>query len=324
MAFRETSITQHKPTRMGAVIGATAPVDIHFQAHRELGSKEVIAFQGIDHWNDVFANWLLSPTDASSTTQEALERAINLALATHCARAAYGWRSQGFNIDVWITLHAQALLDPKFSTELLTCVLLEQVEPDWLVLEVDEVALAAVGDLAINTLEVLSGLGFKIALSATGAPIFPFDKRMRALFSYLKHNGSSARALKRATKSREARAFARRMQAVRAAGIPVIASEIGSKDRKSAYRSIGFTRFQSGLKAKAMTFETATKRLYEQTFAARIQTPTLPQALWSSDLLGQSVEDVLVNNLRRTQQSMLRFISLDSAPNTSMDTNKAA
>ena len=324
MVFVVTPILQTESMRMGIHHDTPTPIDIRFQAHRELGSKKIIAFQGKGHWNHVLASWLLPPAGACSPTQEALERAINLALATHCARAAFRWRSQGFNVDVWITLNAQALLDAKFANELLTCVLQEQAEPDWLVLEIDEVALAGAGELAINTLEVLAKLGFKIALCATGAPILAFDKRIRALISHLKYDGPCAMDLSRAAMSAQGRAFARRIQAVSAAGMPIIATEIRSKDRKALYRSIGFTRYQSGHKAKTMTFETASKCLYEQSIVARIKRPTLPQAPWNPDLSEQSVEDVLIGSLRQTQQSMLRLISLESVPDAGMNTDKAA
>jgi EAL domain-containing protein (putative c-di-GMP-specific phosphodiesterase class I) len=324
MAFKTASIMQSEPVRMGAFDASKAPIDIRFLAHRALGSKEIIAFQGIGHWNHVLADWLFSPKDTCRTTQESLERAINLALATHCARAAFRWRSRGFNIDVWITLNAQALLDAKFPNELLTCVRKEQVEPDWLVLEIDEVALAGAGELAVNTLEVLAKLGFKLALCATGAPILAFDKRMRALFSHLKYDGSSAVGLKHTALSAQGRAFARRIQAVRAAGIPVIATDIGSKDRKLARHLIGFNRYQSGRRAKTMTFETALKRLNEQSITARIRRPTLPQAPWNPDLSDQSLEDALIDSLRRTQESMLRVFSSRNVVKASIDTNKAA
>jgi EAL domain-containing protein (putative c-di-GMP-specific phosphodiesterase class I) len=324
MVFEVVSIKQSEPARMGPLNGASAPVEILFQAQRELKSKELVAFQGVGHWNDVLSSWLLPPTDEHSPTQKALERAINLALATHCARAATKWRSQGFNTDVWITLNAQALLDAKFSAELLTCVMLEQAEPDWLVLEVEEAALAAAGEIAISTLEALSGLGFKIALCATGTCIFAFDKRMRTLFSHLKYDGSSAKSITRDVMSKDGRAFVRRMQAVRVAGIPVIVTAIESKDRKSAYELIGFTRFQSGPRAKAMTFETATKRLDAQFIGARIENPVLPQSPLIPELRNQSVEDALIESLKQSHQSMVRLMSLENIPKAGIASHKAA
>ena len=324
MGLKTISIAPSGATKMDTVHRVNASIDINFQVHRNFGSKDIVALQGVGHWNHVLASWLSSPSNDDNTTQDALERAINLALVAHCARAATRWRLQGFNIDVWVELNTHALVDAKFSTDLLACIQQEQAEPDWLVLEIDEAALASAGEHGMRKLEGLAKLGFKIALSATGAPIFAFDKRLRALISHLKYDGASTISLKQGTLNTEARAFTRRMLAVQAIGIPVIVAGIGSKERMSDYRQIGFTRYQSGRYAKAMSFETASQRLNGQTIAARIRRPTLPQEPWNPDLSDQSMENVLIESLQQTQQSMLRLANLESFANSSIDTIKAA
>jgi EAL domain-containing protein (putative c-di-GMP-specific phosphodiesterase class I) len=324
MVLKVTSIALIEPAIVGVEANCTPCIDINFQPQHDLGTKEIVAFEGLGHWDRVLADWLYPQSAQTGTTQEALGQAINLALITHSARAAFMWRSQGFNIDVWIKLRARDLLNLKFSHDLLASILKEQAEPDWLILEVDEQELAGAGNIALSSLEVLSGLGFKIALAATGAPILAFDKRMRALFSYLKCDAPTSLKLARAPQGPQTRAFARRIKAVQAAGVPIIVSGLEPKDEKSSYCQIGFTRYQSCDTEQALTIDMATRHLVEQLIGMQIRMPIFTNAPHNFNQTAQCVEDILVDNLRHTHHSMLRLVSLEPVPEPRIKTQEAA
>ncbi|GIU66039.1 EAL domain-containing protein [Candidatus Phycosocius spiralis] len=278
-------------------------IDIGFQPQIEFGSKAIVAFEAIGHWGLVLADWLHPPCGHAGQTQAALARVITLAEATHGARAACAWRTSGFNIDVWIKLRACDVLNPQFSYTLIASVLQAQAEPDWLVLEMDEQDLVAAGEVALGSLEVLSGLGFKIALAAQGAPIMAFDKRIRALFSHLKYEGLTALGFAHTPDSPAARAFTRRMQAAEAVGLPMVATGMVSRQKKSLYRQFGFTRYQPSYASQTLAFDKATKRLMDQkTNTTHKTTPFIPPN-WSGKINAHWLRDVISHDLQQTHQS---------------------
>ncbi len=185
-------------------------------------------------------------------------------LAAQAARAVYTWRNLGYGIDVAINISLTDVMDPSFGRDLTDCVVSEGARPDWIILEIDEEELACIGNQGLACLEILAGLGFKIALDAKGPPSLALDKRARALFYQLKCGGSTMLTVASRLHKVGASAFMRRIQAAQAANMPVVA--VGAESAKAIRQcyQIGFTRLQGHFVSPPLSFQAASEMLGEQ------------------------------------------------------------
>lgn len=243
---------------------AAGEIQLAFQPQVDLTSREIVAFEGVARWHHPKLGQLSPGLFFSLAAKEGLLGVMSRTLAAQAARAVYTWRNQGYAIDVAINISLTDVMDPSFGRDLTDSVVSESARPDWIILEIDEEELACTGNQGLACLEILAGLGFKIALDAKGPPSLALDKRARALFCQLKCGGSTMLTVASRLHKVGASAFMRRIQAAQAANMPVVA--VGAESAKAIRQcyQIGFTRLQGHFVSPPLTFQAATDILREQ------------------------------------------------------------
>jgi hypothetical protein len=101
----------------------------------------------------------------------------------------------------------------------------------------------------------LQRLGFKIALDAKGPPSVALDKRARALFCQLKCGGTTMLAVASKLHSVGASGFMQRLDAARAAKLPVVAVGAESQAAMSLCAELGFDRLQGKIISMPVSLE---------------------------------------------------------------------
>ena len=243
---------------------AAGEIQLSFQPQVDLNSKAIVAFEGVARWHHPKLGQLSPGLFFSLAAKEGLIGVISRTLAAQAARAVFSWRNQGQIIDVAINVSTSDVMDPGFGRDLQDCVLSEGAKPEWMILEIDEEELVCAGNQGLACFEILAGYGFRIALDTKGPPSLALDKRARALFCQLRCGGSTMLSVASRLHSVGASAFMRRIQAAKAAGMPVVA--VGAETAKAIRQcyQIGFTRLQGHFVSPPLSFQAASAMLFEQ------------------------------------------------------------
>lgn len=269
---------------------AAGEIQLAFQPQVDLSTKKIVAFEGVARWHHPKLGQLSPGLFFSLAAKEGLIGVMSRTLAAQAARAVYTWRNHGYGIDIAINISMSDVIDPGYGRDLNDCVVSEGSRPEWIILEIDEEELACTGARGLTCLEILSGLGFKIALDAKGPPSLALDKRARALFCQLKCGGSTMLTVASRLHSVGASAFMRRIQAAQATGIPVVA--VGAESAKAIRQCcrIGFTRLQGHFVSPPLGFQAASEMLREQPSALNREDEALPEPEVEMPRLAVSLE----------------------------------
>jgi EAL domain-containing protein (putative c-di-GMP-specific phosphodiesterase class I) len=259
---------------------ATGGVRLAFQPQIDLNTQQIIGFEGVARWHHDKLGVLTPGLFLGLAAREGLLSAISRTLIADAAKAVCSWRARGYRVDVGINLSASDMTDPGFGNDILTAVRAQGALPHWIVLEASEEALAYAGEAAFVGLEVLAGMGFKIALDAKGPPIVALDRRSRALFCQLKCGGSTMLSVASELHSVGGSGFMRRLDAARGAGLPVIAVGAESQEAMDLCAKLGFTGLQGRVISMPVSVERCTQfleRIGVHTAASKPILETLPQ-----------------------------------------------
>jgi EAL domain-containing protein (putative c-di-GMP-specific phosphodiesterase class I) len=223
---------------------STGSIRLAFQPQVDLVTQKIVAFEGVARWHHDKLGVMTPGLFLGLAAREGLLSTISRALVADAAKAVCSWRARGHRVDVAINLSAGDMTDPEFGRDILVAVREHGALPHWIILEASEEALAFAGEAALAGLEALAGLGFKIALDAKGPPTIALDKRARALFCQLKCGGNTMLSVASQLHSVGASSFMRRLDAARAADLPVVAVGAESQDAMDLCLQLGFTRLQ--------------------------------------------------------------------------------
>lgn len=223
---------------------AAGDIRLAFQPQVDLDSQKIVAFEGVARWHHEKLGVMTPGLFLGLAAREDLLSTISRALVADAAKAVCSWRARGHRVDVAINLSAGDMIDPEFGSDILGAVRTHGALPHWIVLEASEEALAFGGEPAFAGLEALAGLGFKIALDAKGPPTIALDKRARALFCQLKCGGNTMLSVASQLHNVGASSFMRRLDAARAANLPVVAVGAESQGAMDLCTKLGFTRLQ--------------------------------------------------------------------------------
>jgi EAL domain-containing protein (putative c-di-GMP-specific phosphodiesterase class I) len=233
----------------------TGAIRLAFQPQIDLSTQQIVGFEGVARWHHEKLGVLTPGLFLGLASREGLLGAISRALIADAAKAVCSWRARGHRVDIGINLSAADMTDPTFGADILKAVRAEGALPHWLILEASEESLAFGGEKAMAGLEALKRLGFKIALDAKGPPSVALDKRARALFCQLKCGGSTMLAVASKLHSVGASGFMRRLDAARAAKLPVVAVGAESQDAMSLCAELGFDRLQGKVISMPVSLE---------------------------------------------------------------------
>lgn len=222
----------------------TGAIRLAFQPQIDLSSQQIVGFEGVARWHHSKLGVLTPGLFLGLAAREGLSGAISRALVADAAKAVCSWRARGHKVDVGVNLSAADMTDPTFGPDILAAVRAQGALPHWLILEANEESLTFVGEPAFAGLETLAKLGFKIALDAKGPPSVALDKRARALFCQLKCGGTTMLAVASKLHAAGASGFMRRLDAARAAKLPVVAVGAESQAAMSLCAEVGFDRLQ--------------------------------------------------------------------------------
>jgi EAL domain-containing protein (putative c-di-GMP-specific phosphodiesterase class I) len=240
---------------------AEGGIRLAFQPQVDLGTQQIVGFEGVARWHHEKLGILTPGLFLGLAAREGLLSVISRTLIADAAKAVCSWRARGHRVDVGINLSASDMTDPGFGTDVLTVVRACGALPHWIVLEASEEALAYAGEPAFAGLEVLAGMGFKIALDAKGPPIVALDRRARALFCQLKCGGTTMLSVASQLHSVGASGFMRRLDAARAAELPVVAVGAESQAAMDLCAELGFTRLQGKIISMPVSVERCTQLL---------------------------------------------------------------
>jgi EAL domain-containing protein (putative c-di-GMP-specific phosphodiesterase class I) len=260
---------------------AEGGIRLAFQPQIDLGTQQIVGFEGVARWHHEKLGVLTPGLFLGLAAREGLLSAISRTLVADAAKAVCSWRARGYKVDVAINLSASDMTDPGFGPDILLAVRAQGALPHWIVLEASEEALAYAGEAAFVGLEQLANLGFKIALDAKGPPIIALDKRSRALFCQLKCGGNTMLSVASQLHSVGASGFMRRLDAARAADLPVVAVGAESQAAMDMCTKIGFTRLQGKVISMPVNVERCThylERIGVHTPAPQPFYETLPEA----------------------------------------------
>lgn len=236
-------------------------IRLAFQPQIDLTTQQIVGFEGVARWYHPTFGVLTPGLFLGLASREGLVSAIGRRLIGDAAKAVCSWRARGHRVDVGINLSASDMTDPRFGSDILEAIRAHGALPHWIVLEASEEALAFDGEAAFAGLEVLAGMGFKIALDARGPTIIALDKRARALFCQLKCGGSTMLSVASKLHRVGASGFMRRLDAARGANIPVVAVGAESQDEMDLCAELGFTRLQGRVISMPVSVELCTQLL---------------------------------------------------------------
>ena len=191
---------------------AEGGIRLAFQPQIDLSSQQIVGFEGVARWHHDKLGILTPGLFLGLAGREGLLSAISRTLIADAAKAVCSWRARGYRVDVGINLSASDMTDPGFGPDILSAVRAHGALPHWIVLEASEEALAYAGEAAFVGLEVLAGMGFKIALDAKGPPIVSLDRRARSLFCQLKCGGTTMLSVASQLHNVGASGFMRRLE----------------------------------------------------------------------------------------------------------------
>jgi diguanylate cyclase len=234
---------------------ATDAIRLAFQPQIDLSTQQIVGFEGVARWHHEKLGVLTPGLFLGLAAREGLLGTISRALVADAAKAVCSWRARGHRVEVGVNLSAQDMTDPTFGPDILAAVRAQGALPHWLILEASEESLAFAGEAAFAGLEVLAGLGFKIALDAKGPPSVALDKRARALFCQLKCGGTTMLSVASQLHSVGASGFMRRLDAARAADLPVVAVGAESQAAMNLCVELGFTRLQGKIISMPVSVE---------------------------------------------------------------------
>ena len=230
-------------------------IRLAFQPQIDLASQKIVSFEGVARWHHDRLGVLTPGLFLGLAAREGLLDAISRTLFADAALAVASWRARGYAVQVAINLSASDITDPQFGPDILSIVRSFGALPHWIVLEASEEGLAFSGESGFAGLEALARLGFKIALDAKGPPIVALDKRARSLFCQLKCGGTTMLSVASQLHSMGASSFMRRLDAARAAGLPVVAVGAETQDSIELYTRLGFTRLQGKIISMPVSVE---------------------------------------------------------------------
>jgi diguanylate cyclase len=234
---------------------ATDAIRLAFQPQIDLSTQQIVGFEGVARWHHEKLGILTPGLFLGLAAREGLLGTISRALIGDAAKAVCSWRARGHRVEVGVNLSAQDMTDPTFGPDILEVVRAQGALPHWLILEASEESLTFAGEAAFAGLEVLAGLGFKIALDAKGPPSVALDKRARALFCQLKCGGTTMLSVASQLHSVGASGFMRRLDAARAANLPVVAVGAESQAAMNLCVELGFTRLQGKIISMPVSVE---------------------------------------------------------------------
>jgi diguanylate cyclase len=263
-------------TQMSPAMQASQP-DVMFAPQINLTSQKIASFEAIVPWR---------PCEVRD--QQASQSSSRW-LIGEVAQAISAWRAQGYRVDVTITLFANDMIDPCFGADIATAIARHKTEPHCIVLQAPEYVLAQGGEAAFAGLEILAGMGFKIALDAAGPPTIALDKRARNLFSQLRCGGMTTLTVAKNLYSVRASSLIRRLQAANAAGLTLIARDAHSQTDLDLCAQLGFDCVQGPIVSLPAPLERCTLMLQEkgahESVGSTVEAPT--QAL-NQDLMTHS------------------------------------
>jgi EAL domain-containing protein (putative c-di-GMP-specific phosphodiesterase class I) len=233
----------------------TGAIRLAFQPQIDLSSQQIVGFEGVARWHHAKLGVLTPGLFLGLAAREGLLSAISRALVADAAKAVCSWRTRGYRVDVGINLSAADMTDPNFGPDILQLVREQGALPHWLILEASEESLSFVGHPAFAGLETLAKLGFKIALDAKGPPSVALDKRARGLFCQLKCGGTTMLAVASKLHSVGASGFMRRLDAARAANLPIVAVGAESQEAMNLCAQLGFDRLQGKVISMPVSLE---------------------------------------------------------------------
>lgn len=263
----------------------TGAIRLAFQPQIDLATQQIVGFEGVARWFHPKLGTLTPGLFLGLAAREGLLDQVSRALVKDAAKAVCSWRARGHRVDVGVNLSSRDLTDPDFGPDILALVRASGALPHWIVLEANEESLAFLGEPAMRGLEVLKGLGFKIALDARGPASIALDKRARALFCQLKCGGTTMLSVASQLHSVGASAFMQRLQAARASGFPVVAVGAESQDALKLCGQLGFTRLQGKVISMPVSIE---KCLY---FLEQVGVPEFVEEVFEPIIA--EVEDVI-------------------------------
>jgi EAL domain-containing protein (putative c-di-GMP-specific phosphodiesterase class I) len=233
----------------------TGAIRLAFQPQIDLTSQQIVGFEGVARWHHEKLGVLTPGLFLGLAAREGLLSAISRALIADAAKAVCSWRARGHRVDIGVNLSSRDMTDPSFGPDILEAVRAQGALPHWIILEASEEALAFAGEPAFAGLEALKRLGFKIALDAKGPPSVALDKRARALFCQLKCGGSTMLAVASKLHSVGASGFMQRLEAARAANLPIVAVGAESQAAMSQCADLGFDRLQGKVISMPVSLE---------------------------------------------------------------------
>lgn len=234
---------------------AEGHVRLAYQPQIDLATGALLAFEAVARWDHHELGELPPGLFLGLAAREGLLGVLSRTLVGEAARAAACWRGLGYDVDVAVNLAASDITDPSFAGDVAAIIARSGARPDWLVLEAGEEGLTFAGEAGFAGLERLAERGMKIALDAKGPPTVALDKRARALFCQLKSGGAAMVNVVRRLQRSDGSQFVRRLDAARAAGLPIVAVGAETEEALARFADLGFTRAQGNLISPAVRFE---------------------------------------------------------------------
>jgi EAL domain-containing protein (putative c-di-GMP-specific phosphodiesterase class I) len=299
----------------------TGAIRLAFQPQIDLSSQQIVGFEGVARWHHAKLGVLTPGLFLGLARREGLLSAISRALISDAAKAVCSWRARGHRVDIGVNLSAADMTDPSFGPDILALVRAHGALPHWLILEASEESLAFAGEPAFAGLETLAKLGFKIALDAKGPPSVALDKRARALFCQLKCGGSTMLSVASKLHSVGASGFMRRLDAARAAKLPIVAVGAESQDAMDLCAQLGFDRLQGKIISMPVSLERSAHFL-EQVGTHDGEQMQAPVATPETDVITMPVAESTSKPV--SQSASLTMFSVDFVANDDAPSDQSA
>ena len=184
-ALYEPAFDKYSPQRLSLMSELRLAMDrggleLYYQPKVAVQSGKLYGAEALLHWNHP-KEGLISPDELIPIAEQArITKQLTLWVLKHAFRDCAEWHKQGKDLKISLNLSARLLHDPEFPELIVGITVTEEVNPDWIILEISENEVMSEPEKALEIIQQLHNLGFHFSIRnfGTGYSSLVYLKKM--------------------------------------------------------------------------------------------------------------------------------------------------
>ncbi len=184
-ALYEPSFDKYSPQRLGLMSELRLAMDrggleLYYQPKVAVQSGKLYGAEALLQWNHPKEGMISSDELIAIAEQARITKQLTLWVLKHTFRDCAEWHKQGKDLKISLNLSARLLHDPEFSDLIVGITVTEEVNPDWIILEISENEVMSEPEKALEIIQQLHNLGFHFSIRnfGTGYSSLVYLKKM--------------------------------------------------------------------------------------------------------------------------------------------------